>query len=351
MGSSHLSLTAARVHGRWRPRGVRLRPWFPRHQPPPNSRVDSETGPRTGSEGELADRFREFGFGIHPGDLFARDRVAWPSKVLQDARTEPPDARIIRLPRHEPIQQVQRMVQISDDLIPGRDGEERVGVPRILPEATVRVQHDLLVRGRRYDLNVLTDRVLLLQLVGLHGPHRRSGRRERGSSKNAGRLIGSLRRDSGIVFGGSTKWTRSAPTRRRCERALGASAASGASIIVMVSETSGIEPSFTAMRVRIWSSARLTLIDWSADRYRRAALHSSAVGLPAKREAQGTRACATIDSIGPSTSRNGGSVQSRSSLRHKWTGKFPAPQDPGVSVRASGGPRRRYGCFRSRHFD
>src|SRR2546425_12161451 len=201
--------------------------------------------------------------------MFASGRIAFPPEILKDPRPKPPDARVVRHPRHEPIQEVQCVVQVSDDLIPRRDGEERIGVPGILAEAAVRVLHDLPVCGRRDDLDVLADRVFLLKVVGLHGPHRRSGRRERGSSKNAGRLIGSLRRDSGIVLGGSTKWTRSAPTRRRCERALGTGAVSGASIIVMDSETSGIEPSFTAMRVRIWSSARLTLIDCSADRYRR----------------------------------------------------------------------------------
>src|SRR3989454_141694 len=130
--------------------------------PAPNSRLDVETGTRTESEGELADVFGDFGFGIHPGDLFARDRVAWPSKFLQDPRAQPPDTRVVRLPRHEPVQQLQRVVLVSDDLIPGRNGEERIDVPRIVEKATVSGLHDLPVSGRRDDLDVLTDCVLLL---------------------------------------------------------------------------------------------------------------------------------------------------------------------------------------------
>src|SRR5437870_8578007 len=221
------------------------------------------------SKGELADALRDVGFGIDPRDPLARHRVTLPSQISQNSRAQPPDPRVVRRPGHEPIQHAQAVDQVAHDLVPRRDREESVRVAWILSGPAFRGEYVLSVCGRWDDLDTLPDRVSLQQLVVLHGSHRRSRRRERGSSRNAGRLIGNFRRDSGIVFGGSTKWTRSAPTRGRCERPLATRAVSGASIMVRDSETSGIEPSFTAMRVRIWSSARLTLIDCSADRYRR----------------------------------------------------------------------------------
>src|SRR6266852_2287775 len=47
-------------------------------------------------KGELADALRDIGFGIHPGNLLARDRVTLPSQIFQDSRAQPPDARVIR---------------------------------------------------------------------------------------------------------------------------------------------------------------------------------------------------------------------------------------------------------------
>jgi len=159
-----------------------------------------------GSRRELADAFGEYGFGIDAGNVVARVRVAFPSQVLQDPRAEPPDTRVVWLSGHEPVQQVQRVDLVSYDLGPSCNREECIGISRILKESALRGLHDLAVGGRRDDLDVVADPEFR-KLMGLHGPHRRSSGRERGSSRNAGRLIGSLRREPSFVLGGSTKCT------------------------------------------------------------------------------------------------------------------------------------------------